>query len=74
MVTLSHLSSNFLSADLLLFLSLYFGISFTYRMILYEDEMKKQAFEKICVYFGSHDHWIPIGFLLGFYVSQVVNR
>ena len=60
--------------DLLLFWFCYFGISFTYRMILYEDEMIKQRFEKICVYFGSHDHWIPIGFLMGFYVSHVVAR
>ena len=61
-------------ADLLLFLFFYFSISFTYRLVLCQDEMMKQSFEKICVYFGHFDHWIPIGFVLGFYVTQVVNR
>jgi len=60
--------------DLLLFWLSYFGISFTYRLVLCEEEAMKQSFEKICVYFGHFDHWIPIGFVLGFYVTQIVNR
>ena len=60
--------------DLLLFWLCYFSISFTYRLVLCEDEWMKQSFEKICIYFGHFDHWIPIGFVLGFYVTQVVNR
>ena len=60
--------------DLLGFLSLYFIISCIYRFALLEHEDWKQGFEHLCVYFGRFDDWIPIGFVLGFYVTQVVQR
>ena len=60
--------------DLFLFWLLYFGISLLYRLYLCQDEVWKQGFEKICVYFGHFDHWIPISFVLGFYVTLVVTR
>ena len=60
--------------DLFLFWILYFGISLLYRFYLCQHELMKQNFEKICVYFGHFDHWIPISFVLGFYVTLVVTR
>ena len=60
--------------DLFLFWILYFGISLLYRFYLCQQEWMKQNFEKICVYFGHFDHWIPISFVLGFYVTLVVTR
>ena len=56
--------------NLLLFWFFYFFISATYRWFLDDEEMRHN-FEKICVYFGHYDHWIPIAFVLGFYVTQV---
>ena len=32
------------------------------------------AFEHLCVYLGRSADFIPLGFILGFYVTQVVNR
>ena len=60
--------------DLIFYWILYFGISLLYRLYLCQDEWRKQIFEKICVYFGHFDHWIPISFVLGFYVTLVVTR
>ena len=60
--------------DLVIFWILYFGISLLYRLYLCQEEWMKQNFEKICVYFGHFDHWIPISFVLGFYVTLVVTR
>ena len=59
--------------DLLMFWILYFSISAVYRIFLLDDEIMKMHFEKLCVYFGKFDHWIPIGFVLGFYVTQVIT-
>ena len=59
--------------DLVMFLFFYFLISFIYRFGLLEHEDMKQNFERLCVYFGRFDDWIPIGFVLGFYVTQVVQ-
>ena len=32
------------------------------------------AFEHLCVYLSRSEDFIPLGFILGFYVTQVVNR
>ena len=53
---------------------LYFGISLLYRFYLFQDEWRKQIFEKICICFEHFEHWIPIDFMLGFYVTLVVTR
>ena len=45
-----------------------------YRQIFYHDPKAKQLFEMICVYAERFSRMIPITFLTGFYVSQVVNR
>ena len=60
--------------DLLIFLSAYAGISCTYRFVLFHDENNKQWFEKFCVYFHKYEAVIPLGFVLGFFVTQIVGR
>jgi len=60
--------------DFLLFFGLYFLLSFFYRMILIEYEDSKVVYELFCVYCKKYSERIPITFLLGFYVTQVVSR
>lgn len=42
--------------------------------MLFEHEAARQGFEVFCIYAGRFSHYIPITFLTGFYVNQVVNR
>ena len=44
------------------------------RNILFHFEYSRQLFEMICIYAHRFSTLIPITFLTGFYVSQVVNR
>eukprot|EP00092_Neocalanus_flemingeri_P034954 GFUD01038033.1.p1 GENE.GFUD01038033.1~~GFUD01038033.1.p1 ORF type:complete len:602 (-),score=120.13 GFUD01038033.1:163-1941(-) len=60
--------------DFLVFFGLYFIISFIYRFILIEYEDSKVVYELFCVYCKKYCERIPITFLLGFYVTQVVSR
>jgi len=60
--------------DFLLFFGLYFLLSFFYRVILIEYEDSKVVYELFCVYCKKYSERIPITFLLGFYVTQVVSR
>jgi len=60
--------------DLLFYLLLYTGISLGYRFGLTEYEDVKSGFERICVFLDRFGDYIPLGFILGFYVTQVVNR
>lgn len=62
--------------DLLIYCVLYGGISIIYRLGLSKDgnETHKQNFERMCVYFARGGDYIPLSFILGFYVNQVVNR
>eukprot|EP00092_Neocalanus_flemingeri_P066703 GFUD01081296.1.p1 GENE.GFUD01081296.1~~GFUD01081296.1.p1 ORF type:complete len:496 (+),score=133.02 GFUD01081296.1:64-1551(+) len=68
--------------DLLIYVGLYAGISITYRIGRYWNEglpgNKESAvlagFERFCVFMDRFDEYIPLGFILGFYVTQVVNR
>ena len=53
---------------------LYGFLSFVYRKILFDYPKKRQMFELICVYAERFLQLVPITFLIGFYVSQVVNR
>ena len=57
--------------DLLIYLLLYKALSIIYRFGLSNDEYLKTCFEQLCVFFGDY---IPLGSILGFYVTQVVNR
>ena len=49
-------------------------ISAMYRHIFFHEIKARQTFEVICVYAEKFSRLIPITFLTGFYVSQVVNR
>ena len=60
--------------DLAVFCVLYSAISLSYRYLMVDDEPVKSSFEKICVYMNKFSEFIPISFLLGFYVSQVMVR
>jgi len=62
--------------DFCLFFGLYSILSVMYRVILveYEYEDHKIKYELFCVYCERFSRVIPISFLLGFYVTQVVSR
>ncbi|XP_026562234.1 bestrophin-1-like [Pseudonaja textilis] len=61
-----------LYCELLIFVSLYFGISLIYRLIL--NESQRLMFEKLALYCNSYAELIPVSFVLGFYVTLVVSR
>ena len=42
-----------------------------YSTDLYRDETLKLNFERVCVYFRKNGDYIPLSFILGFYVTQV---
>ena len=44
------------------------------RAVLFENETYRQTFELLCIYAGRFSGLIPISFLTGFYVTQVVTR
>ncbi|KAL8211712.1 UNVERIFIED_CONTAM: Bestrophin-2 [Gekko kuhli] len=58
--------------EFLVFFVLYAGLSITYRFVLPED--KKRYFEKLVIYCDNYANLIPVSFVLGFYVTLVVNR
>ncbi|XP_068228327.1 bestrophin-2-like [Palaemon carinicauda] len=58
--------------DLLLFLVLYSSCSAVYRCSLTEPQ--RRTFEKFAILCESYRNASPISFILGFYVSIVVNR
>ena len=60
--------------DLLLWVAFYALLSALYRHIFFHEPQARQLFELICVYAERFSGLIPITFLTGFYVSQVVNR
>ena len=54
--------------------NLYFNCFPSQRVVLFEHEPYRQGFEIFCIYAGRFSNLIPISFLTGFYVNQVVNR
>lgn len=58
--------------DMLMYILLYYIISFVYRFALTEDE--KRIFEKVSIHISTFRNLIPISFVLGFYVSVIVTR
>ncbi|XP_028174602.1 bestrophin homolog 1-like isoform X2 [Ostrinia nubilalis] len=58
--------------DLLIFLLLYYTLSLTYRLLL--DPESKRIFEGVVNYCSFHGNVIPLSFVLGFYVTVVMNR
>ena len=60
--------------DLFVFVIFYALLSLLYRNVLYYNEFNRKFFELLCFYMDGFSKLIPIAFLTGFYVSQVVNR
>ncbi|CAB1426102.1 unnamed protein product [Pleuronectes platessa] len=58
--------------EFLAFFAMYTAISVTYRFVLYDDQ--KRYFEKLAIYCNHYASLIPMSFVLGFYVTLVVNR
>ncbi|CAB3405095.1 unnamed protein product [Caenorhabditis bovis] len=59
-------------AELLVWLILYAILSVIYRTCL--TNAQKVVFEDICIFFETYSGFIPITFMLGFYVSAVFTR
>ncbi|CAJ0951557.1 unnamed protein product, partial [Mesorhabditis belari] len=58
--------------ELATWLAVYSCLSFTYRMML--DKEQRAIFEDLCIFFYAYSDYIPITFMLGFYVSTVFTR
>ncbi|KAM6895708.1 LOW QUALITY PROTEIN: bestrophin-3-like [Xenentodon cancila] len=58
--------------EFLLFVLLYSILSIIYRLVL--SEHQKRLFEKLSIYCDRYAEQIPVTFVLGFYVTLVVNR
>ncbi|XP_032669992.1 bestrophin-4 isoform X2 [Odontomachus brunneus] len=58
--------------DLALYLSIYYALSGTYRLILNAEQ--KKTFEAVVAYCNEYSDLIPLSFVLGFYVSIVMTR
>ncbi|XP_037830860.1 bestrophin-2 isoform X2 [Kryptolebias marmoratus] len=58
--------------EFLAFFAMYASISITYRFFLYDEQ--KRYFEKLAIYCNHYASLIPMSFVLGFYVTLVVNR
>ncbi|XP_029453064.1 bestrophin-3 isoform X2 [Rhinatrema bivittatum] len=58
--------------EFLLFITLYTLLSVMYRFFLTESQ--KRYFEKLSLYCDKYAEQIPVTFVLGFYVTLVVNR
>ena len=62
---------------ILIWLSLYALLSTIYRCVLLNNDnypLAREMFELICVYAERFSGLLPITFITGFYVSQVVSR
>ncbi|KAJ1169583.1 hypothetical protein NDU88_001476 [Pleurodeles waltl] len=58
--------------EFLVFITLYAILSVTYRFFLCDEQ--KELFEKVSLYCNRSTDLIPISFVLGFYVTLIVNR
>ncbi|XP_040199953.1 bestrophin-3 isoform X2 [Rana temporaria] len=58
--------------EFFLFISLYTTLSIIYRFFL--TDTQKRYFEKLSIYCDKYAEQIPVTFVLGFYVTLVVNR
>ncbi|XP_067828933.1 bestrophin-2 [Heptranchias perlo] len=58
--------------EFLVFSFMYAVLSVTYRFVLMEEQ--KRYFEKLALYCNHYANLIPMAFVLGFYVTLVVNR
>ncbi|CAF90002.1 unnamed protein product [Tetraodon nigroviridis] len=51
-----------------------FVVLYTLLSVIYRGEQQKRLFEKLSLYFDRYAEQIPVTFVLGFYVTLVVNR
>ena len=51
---------------------LYASISAVYRLLISREEKFKQIFERLCIYMATFEDILPLNFILGFYVTQVI--
>ncbi|KAF0311892.1 Bestrophin-2 [Amphibalanus amphitrite] len=58
--------------DLSLYIVLYFTLNMSYRFAM--NEHHRQLFEEVSRYCANFSTFIPMSFVLGFYVTIVVNR
>lgn len=58
--------------DLLVFLAAYYLIHLLYMYAL--DESRQRVFETIVEYTSRYGNFVPLSFLLGFFVNKVMNR
>uniref|UniRef100_A0A0P4WQM3 Bestrophin homolog n=1 Tax=Scylla olivacea TaxID=85551 RepID=A0A0P4WQM3_SCYOL len=58
--------------DLLCYIIIYTILSVVYRVVLVEEQ--KRMFEKVSLYCNYFSDYIPVSFVLGFYVSIVIKR
>ena len=61
-------------SQVIVYLVAYYLLFFFYRFVLWHYPTHKQTFEIICIYSERFTQAIPITFLIGFYVAQVVSR
>ena len=57
-----------------MFLFLFYCLNITYTFWLIHNEVYREWFEVLCVYCSRFQKSIPIEFLTGFYVTQVLTR
>ena len=60
--------------DFVLFVAAFAIISFVYRFVLVDYPVYRQTFELFCVFTQRFSNSLPITFLIGLYVSAVVDR
>lgn len=58
--------------ELTIFLIIYYSLSAIYRFLL--DEHQKKIFEYIVAYCNEYSDYIPLAFVMGFYVTIVMTR
>ncbi|TKR70463.1 hypothetical protein L596_022491 [Steinernema carpocapsae] len=58
--------------ELFLWLFFYALLGLAYRFVM--SESQKRIFESVCVFFARYVDYIPLTFMLGFFVSLVVDR
>jgi len=62
--------------NLIIFCVLYALLSVLYRAVLLNraEQRQREVFELLCIYAARFQSYIPLNFLIGFYVQQVVSR
>ncbi|KAK9508651.1 hypothetical protein O3M35_006162 [Rhynocoris fuscipes] len=58
--------------DLAAYLTIYYSLNFTYRFAL--DDYQKKLFESVSIYCETYINFIPLSFVLGFYISVIMQR